>query len=308
MKNLLGTWGRTLLGCRTTDNTVLKGVVVPSFSHRRGVEASPPFGRHDGRAARRTPQRTPVRIFTAVAAALVLAVVACSSSTTGTGTGGPGTGTGQGGFASAQSCDATCTRYLACKGVDNSLRAACDQSCVDQRFTQEELDGYESLDCPTLVSTIDHRSDPNGPTNTSSGGGSSGGGSSSGGSSGGGSSGKDCYGCQHDGTSCIYIGPAGGHDTCDRRAANRLLGALRHKLRHGLQAPGFWPRGPQGRREPRARNDEEREGKPSRSRRAARWPRPGARGQEPGAYSFKASAPPMISISSFVIAAWRARL
>jgi len=76
------------------------------------------------------------------------------------------------------------------------------QGCRDQGYTAEQLAEFQQMDCTTAVATIE------GTGNGGSSGTSGAGGSSSGGS-------KDCFGCQHDGTSCIYIGPAGGHSQCD---------------------------------------------------------------------------------------------
>lgn len=122
--------------------------------------------------------------------------LACSSNTT--------SGSGPGGGSNAStSCDGACQHYLVCKGIDNAdNRAQCNKSCTDQGYTQEQLSQLQAMSCPDAIAAVEGN------------GGTSSGGTSSGGSSSGGA--KDCYGCQHDGTSCIYIAPGGGaHSQCD---------------------------------------------------------------------------------------------
>lgn len=77
------------------------------------------------------------------------------------------------------------------------------QSCQAQGYTPQQLSDVQQLDCAAAVAAVEG----NGGGGTGTGGG--GGGSS-------GSGGTDCFGCQHDGTSCITIAPGGGaYSQCD---------------------------------------------------------------------------------------------
>lgn len=141
--------------------------------------------------------------------ALVLLVAACSSSSTSTGSssgsvlgGGTSSGTTAAGTTAGGTCDSACTFYLACKSLDPAEnQKLCVDACTSQGYTSAELTELEGMPCAEAVPAIERGR----------GGGTSSGGSTSGGSSGG----KDCFGCQHDGTSCIYIGPMGGYTQCD---------------------------------------------------------------------------------------------
>ena len=140
-----------------------------------------------------------------VAAALVLQVAACSSSSTGTGTGTSG-GSGGGGASGASgasggggagSCESACGYYLQCKAADTAdNRALCNQRCVAQGYTSQQLSDFQRMDCPHAVAAID---------------------GSSSSSSSGSSSGSSCTGCVWDGSSCIYLtGSGGNYFACDR--------------------------------------------------------------------------------------------
>ena len=131
--------------------------------------------------------------------AITILIVACSS-----GSSSSSGSNAAGGSAASASCDGACRHYLGCKGIDNAdNRAECNKSCADQGYTQEQTDQLQAMSCPEAIAAVEG--------NGSSSGGSS---SSSSSSSSGGS--KDCYGCQHDGSSCIYIAPGGGaHSQCD---------------------------------------------------------------------------------------------
>jgi hypothetical protein len=102
-------------------------------------------------------------------------------------------------------CDAACTYYLSCKGAASSYQAECVQSCTAQGYTSEDLAAVQQLDCTSAVEAIEGSQPAAGGSGTG----------SSGSSGGGGSKGADCFSCQHDGTSCIYIGPMGGYSQCD---------------------------------------------------------------------------------------------
>jgi hypothetical protein len=128
------------------------------------------------------------------ASVLLLALAACSSSTTGSGSGtgtgtgatagtsgGTGTGAGTGG---AGTCDAACTKYLQCKALDAQNQSACVQACHDQGYTSDQLAQIEQADCAAVVAYVDGNKAP-----------------PSGGA-------KDCYGCQSDGSSCVYVAGA----------------------------------------------------------------------------------------------------
>lgn len=142
--------------------------------------------------------RLPAAIIPIITAATLLA--ACSSNDTTTGTSGASGASsgGAGGAGGGGSCESACVYYLGCKGTDTAdNRQLCNQQCAQQGYTAEQLAGFQQLDCATAVCTIE---------NTCQGGSSSG---SSGQS-------KDCFGCQHDGTSCIYVAPGGGASSaCD---------------------------------------------------------------------------------------------
>jgi hypothetical protein len=122
------------------------------------------------------------------AAVLVVSVAACSSNTTGTGAGagaGPGTGTGTGTAADtgdgSATCESACTYYLGCKGLDSSYQAQCITGC-QQTYSTEQLTYIEQLDCPGAIAYIEGGSPKPKPSPA-----------------------KDCYGCQSDGSSCVYV-------------------------------------------------------------------------------------------------------
>jgi hypothetical protein len=128
------------------------------------------------------------------ASVLFLGLAACSSSTTGSGA-GTGTGTAAetrsgGGGGGAGTCDGGCSKYLGCKGIDASNQSACVQSCQDQGYTSDTLAQIEQLDCASVIALIDGTT----PAPAPSGGGSA--------------PAKDCYGCQSDGSSCVYVAGA----------------------------------------------------------------------------------------------------
>jgi hypothetical protein len=140
------------------------------------------------------------RLFVAtLLGASALAIAACSSATPAASSGGPAA-TGAG------TCDSACAYYLGCKQIDSeATRKDCNANCGVQGYTADQLSGVQKMDCPTAVCTIEQTCGTSSGTSGTSG---------STGSSG--SSGKDCFGCQHDGTSCIYIAPGGGaYSQCD---------------------------------------------------------------------------------------------
>ncbi len=176
---------------------------------RRLAERVTPSGGHAACAAPPYRELMPIASVLRLAGFLTLVVAtACSSSSSGSssgagagGGGGTSSGTTAAGTASSGTCDSACTFYLACKTLDPaSNQQLCVDACVSQGYTAAELVELEGMPCAEAVTAIE-----SGRGGTTSG-------SSSGGSS---SGGKDCFGCQHDGTSCIYIGPMGGYSQCD---------------------------------------------------------------------------------------------
>lgn len=91
------------------------------------------------------------------------------------------------------SCESACGYYLRCKAADTAdNRALCNQRCVAQGYTSQQLSDFQQMDCPHAVAAIDGTS------------------SSS-------SSGSSCTGCVWDGSSCIYLtGSGGNYFACDR--------------------------------------------------------------------------------------------
>lgn len=135
-----------------------------------------------------------LRLFVAaVLSVSALSAVACSSATTGAASSGGAAATGAG------TCDSACAYYLGCKGIDGEqTRKDCNSNCAAQGYSSDQLSGVQKMECAQAVCTIE---------------GTCGGSSGSSGTSG---QPKDCYGCQHDGTSCIYIAPGGGaYSQCD---------------------------------------------------------------------------------------------
>jgi hypothetical protein len=133
------------------------------------------------------------------ATVLGLSLIACSGSSTGS-----GNGSGAGGSVPPE-CTSGCTTYLQCKGLDASRQAECVQSCGAQGFTSEELNSYQGLDCPAYIAAIENHVNPNNPNPPA-----------PGPAPKPKPAGVDCDGCQHDGSSCIWISPStGAYQSCD---------------------------------------------------------------------------------------------
>ena len=137
------------------------------------------------------------------AVAVVLQLVACSGTSTGTGGTGAGNGTGaagQGGPGGSATgggtCDSLCSYYIQCKGPGAPDQASCVSTCESLGVTSEQAGQVEALDCPAAVAAVETPASPP-PGNTPK------------------PKAADCDGCQHDGTSCIWISPSTGlHQAC----------------------------------------------------------------------------------------------